>query len=318
MVARDHYVGIDVCKDWLDVFWLSDGTAFRLPNTADGHNELMCRLSGCESRIGFEATGGHEWALWDVLSKAGFEARQLPPAQIKFFAASRGTRAKTDRIDAEMIARFMAFRPEAGRVIPPDKLRDLRALTTKRAQLVEMRKRHLCQINARRRAKVMEDVDALDRNLLELLGDQITEVESRIKTNLKTDDAVRSRAGNLRSIPGVGPVLTAILIAGMPELGTICDKQIAALAGLAPIARDSGSMRGKRSIGGGRGQVRHVLFQAALVAAQHNPVLRSFAKRLRERGKPHKVIITAVARKLLTIANAIAKRNTPWMNKWAD
>ena len=97
-----------------------------------------------------------------------------------------------------------------------------------------MRKRHLCQINARRRAKVMEDVDALDRNLLELLGDQITEVESRIKTNLKADDAVRSRAGNLRSIPGVGPVLTAILIAELPELGTICDKQIAALAGLAP------------------------------------------------------------------------------------
>jgi len=128
-----------------------------------------------------------------------------------------------------------------------------------------MRKRHLCQIKARRRVKVMENVDALDRNLLERLGDQI-----------------------------------------------------AALAGLAPIARDSGSMRGKRSIGGGRGQVRHVLFQAALVAAQHNPVLRSFAKRLRERGKPHKVIITAVARKLLTIANAIAKRNTPWMNKWAD
>ena len=123
---------------------------------------------------------------------------------------------------------------------------------------------------------------------------------------------------NLRSIPGVGPVLTAILIAEMPEPGATSDAQIAALAGLAPIARDSGNMRGKRSIGGGRRQVRHVLYQAALVAAQHNPVLRAFAIRLRERGKPHKVIITAVARKLLTIANAICKRNFPWQKNWAN
>ena len=314
MIAQDHCVGIDVCKDWLDVFCLWDGAVFRLPNTAGGHGELIARLSkGLNIRIGFEATGGHEWALWEALSEAGLKARQLPPAQVKFFAASRGTRAKTDRIDAEMIARFMAFRPEAGRAIPPDKLRDLRALTTKRAQLVEMRKRHLCQIKARHRAVVTAELGVLDNDLLELLNNQITEVESRIETNLKADDAMCSRAGNLRSIPGVGPVLTAILIAEMPELGTIRDRQIAALAGLAPIARDSGNMRGKRSIGGGRGQVRHVLFQAALVAAQHNPVLCAFARRLRDRAKPHKVIITAVARKLLTIANAICRRNSPWL-----
>jgi len=217
-----------------------------------------------------------------------------------------------------MIARFLAFRPEAGRCIPSENLRVLKALTTKRAQLVEIRKRHLCQIRARRRATVSADMQALDRELLELLSTQISQVEARIEARLKAGKATKNRAENLRSIPGVGPVLTAILIAEMPEPGATSDAQIAALAGLAPIARDSGNMRGKRSIGGGRRQVRHVLYQAALVAAQHNPVLRAFAIRLRERGKPHKVIITAVARKLLTIANAICKRNFPWQKNWAN
>jgi len=159
-------------------------------------------------------------------------------------------------------------------------------------------------------------MQALDCDLLELLSNQISQVETRIEASLKAAKATQNRAENLRSIPGIGPVLIAILIAEMPELGAISDAQIAALAGLAPIAHDSGNMRGKRSIGGGRSQVRHVLFQAALVAAQHNPVLRVFAKRLRERGKPHKVIITAVARKLLTIANAICKRQSPWQKNW--
>lgn len=319
MIAQKRCVGIDVCKDWLDVFYLWDGAVFRLPNTAEGHAELIARLgNGTGIRIGFEATGGHEWALWQVLAEVGFDARQLPPAQIRFFTASCGTRAKTDKIDAEMIARFLAFRPEAGRCIPSEKLRDLKALTTKRAQLVEIRKRHLCQIKARLRAAVSPDMQALDRDLLALLSKQISQVETSIKASLAADKATQNRAENLRSIPGIGPVLTAILIAEMPELGAASDAQIAALAGLAPIARDSGNMRGKRSIGGGRRQVRHVLFQAALVAAQHNPVLRVFAKRLRERGKPHKVIITAVARKLLTIANAICKRNAPWQKNWAN
>jgi len=164
-------------------------------------------------------------------------------------------------------------------------------------------------------------MQALDCDLLELLSQQISQVEACIKTSLAVDKATQNRADNLRSIPGVGPVLSALLIAEMPELGQISDAEIAALAGLAPIARapiarDSGTMRGKRSIGGGRRQVRHVLFQAALVAAQHNPVLAAFAKRLRQRGKPHKVIITAVARKLLTNANAICKRNSPWQENW--
>lgn len=317
MIAQDHCVGIDVCKDWLDVHCLWDGAEFRLPNNGDGHTELVLRLSRIqEVRIGFEATGGHEWALWQVLAEAGYDARQLPPAQVKFFAASRGTRAKTDRIDAEMIARFLEFRSEAGRAIPPKNLRNLRTLTTKRTQLVEIRKRHLCQIKARHRAAVSADMQALDSDLLELLSSQIAQVETCIKTSLAANKVTQNRVDNLRSIPGVGPVLSALLIAEMPELGRVSDAQIAALAGLAPIARDSGNMRGKRSIGGGRRQVRHVLFQAALVAAQHNPALSAFANRLRDRGKAHKVIITAVARKLLTIANAICKRNTLWQKNW--
>jgi transposase len=184
MVTHNSCVGIDVCKDWLDIFCLWNGAVYRLPNTVEGQAELIDRLGkDFNICIGFEATGGHEWALWQCLSEAGFDARQLPPAQplgdclqspagqrIKFFTASCGTRAKTDKIDAEMIARFLAFRPEAGRCIPPEKLRNLKALTTKRAQLVEVRKRHLCQMKARRRTAVLPDMQALDHDLLVLLS----------------------------------------------------------------------------------------------------------------------------------------------------
>jgi len=197
MIAQKRYVGIDVSRDWLDVFYLWDGTVFRLPNTAEGHSDLIDRLGkGAGIRIGFEATGGHEWALWQVLAEAGFNARQLPPARIEFFIASRGTRAKTDRIDAKMIARFPAFRPEAGRDIPPENLRNLRLLTTKRTQLVEIRKRHLCQVKARRRAAVSADMQALDGDLLELLSSQIAQVEASIKTSLAADKVTQNRVGN--------------------------------------------------------------------------------------------------------------------------
>ncbi|MFC6688102.1 IS110 family transposase [Jhaorihella thermophila] len=252
---------------------------------------------------------GGSGQLW---TKRGVETRQLPPAQIKAFAASRGTRAKTDRIDAELIARFMAFRPEAGRCLPHEKLRLLRALTSKRGQLVETRKRLLAQIKAHGKLGTADMFAHMDDNLKELLDQQITELEHRIENTIAADATLAENAAILRSIPGIGPVSSTRLIAEMPELGQITGEQAAALTGLAPIAHDSGTLRGKRAIGGGRRLLRHVMFQAALVAAHHNPVLKAFADRHRAAGKSHKVIITAVARKLVTIANALCKMRRKW------
>jgi transposase len=260
----------------------------------------------------FESTGGQEWQLWALLEAEGVTARQVPTAQVKAFAQSRGTRAKTDRIDAELIARFFAFRPEAGRSLPSEKLRLLRALASKRAQLVEMRKRLLAQIRAHQKLGTAAMFEDIDTELKHRIDSMIKELEDRITRAIASDDRLSETAGILRSIPGIGPVASTMLIAEMPEIGIITGEQAAALTGLAPVAHDSGTLRGKRAIAGGRRALRHVMFQAALVAAHHNAIMKAFADRLRKAGKPHKVIITAVARKLATIAKALCKSGQKW------
>lgn len=312
MTAPEQIIGIDVSRDWLDIHCLPDGRGLRLANTAEGHERLVEMAHAAGALVCFEATGGQEWRLWTALDVAGIATRQLPPAQIKAFAASRGTRAKTDRIDAELIARFMAFRPDAGRRLPHEKLRLLRALVSKRGQLVETRKRFLAQVRAHEKLGTADMFAGMDGNLKAMLDRQIAELESRIEQSIVSDDELASIAEILRSVPGIGPVASTMLIAEMPELGQISGEQAAALTGLAPIAHDSGAMRGKRAIGGGRRLLRHVMFQAALVASHHNPDLKTFADRLRAKGKPHKVIITAVARKLVTIANALCRSQQKW------
>jgi len=316
-ISQARIIGIDVSRDWLDIHCLPEGKRVRLANKLEGHEQVARLALELGALVCFEATGGQEWRLWSTLDAAGIATRQLPPAQIKAFAASRGTRAKTDRIDAELIARFMAFRPDAGRVLPHEKLRLLRALTSKRGQVVETRKRLLAQIKAHGKLGSADMFDAMDAELKGLLDRQIAELEVRIEQTMASDNNLAATAGILRSVPGIGPVASTMLIAEMPELGQLSGEQAAALAGLAPIAHDSGAMRGKRAIGGGRRQLRHVMFQAALVASHHNPILKTFADRLRAAGKPHKVVITAVARKLVTIANALCKSRLKWTNQAA-
>jgi len=228
---------------------------------------------------------------------------------------------KTDPIDARLIADFIAFRPNAGRKLPAKKLRHLNVLSTKRRQLVELRKRLKCQIKQHDNDLMV----AMDAELLELLSRQIKGLEDAIQTQIMDDPQMKQHAKILRSIPGIGPVLCATLIgvplmvcwqttAGqrMPELGMIGGKQIAALAGVAPINRDSGRMDGRRSIMGGRYIIWSLLYQAALVASTHNKTLKVFANRLKEKGKPHKVVLIAIARKLLTIANVLMAKNQLW------
>lgn len=311
-VSQDRIIGIDVSRDWLDIHCLPDGQKLRLPNTDQGHARLVDLAQSISGLVCFEATGGQEWRLWSALDVAGVTTRQLPPAQIKAFAVSRGTRAKTDRIDAELIAHFMAFRPDAGRSLPHKKIRFVRALTSKRGQLIETRKRLLAQTKAHENLGSADIFLTMDEELKCLLDRQIAELEARIEETIASDGQLTGTANILRSVPGIGPVASAMLIAEMPELGQITGEQAAALTGLAPIAHDSGTMRGKRTIGGGRQRLRHVMFQAALVASYHNPVLKIFADRLRAAGKPHKVVITAVARKLVTIANALCKYRQKW------
>jgi len=307
-ISQTAIPGIDVSRDHLDGYFLPDGKRFRLANSGKGHAQLIELLAAYpDVKVCFEATGGQEWRLWSALDEVGIATRQLPPAQIKAFAASRGTRAKTDRIDAELIARFLDFRPEAGRHLPHQKLRLVRALCAKRGQLVEMRKRLLAQTKARMKNGSGTPFEDMDAELKALLGMQIADLEAQIETAIAVDSGMADTARLLRSIKGIGPVTSWMLIAELPEIGQISGEQAAALTGLAPIAHDSGAMRGRRAIGGGRRALRHVLFQAALVASCHNPVLKAFADRLRERGKPHKVVIIAVARKLVTIANALCK-----------
>lgn len=317
MIAAATLVGIDVSRDWLDGFCLPCGRRFRLPNSPEGHAHLAEIIQDlpAPSRVGFEATGGQEWALWARLVTAGTDAVQLSPAQIKAFALSRGKRAKTDRIDAELIARFMAFRPEAGRRLPGEKLRVLRALTTRRAQIVEMRKRLMAQIGARARQGIAADLEAMDADLRTMLEAQIRELEQRIAGILAQEKALAAKAELLRSIPGIGPVSAAMLLAEMPELGRMTAGEAASMTGLAPVPHDSGAMRGRRMIVGGRRALRHVLFQAALAAACHNPALKPIARRLKEKGKPHKLVIVAIARRLITIANAVLKSATPWQHQ---
>lgn len=236
---------------------------------------------------------------------------------VNAFAASRGTRARTDRTDAELIARFMLFRPDAGRVLPHEKLRLLRALSSRRGQLVETRKRLLAQIKAHGKLGSVDMFDAMNAALKDLLDRQIAGLEVRIEQTLAPDDELAGTAGILRSVAGIGPVASTMLIAGMPDIGQLSGEQAAALAGLAPIAHDSGAMRGKRAIGGGRRLLRHVMFQAALVASHHNPLLKTFADRLRAAGKPHKVVITAAARQRVIIANALCRSRQKWSNQAA-
>jgi len=309
MSQNTNFVGLDVGKYEIFAFVSKTGVTFSVPNTPAGHRNLQRKLGPDDGQIiALEPTGGYEWAIWEALDAAGHDVRQVCAAHVRAFSRATGALAKTDPIDARLIASFIAFRPNAGRKLPAQKLRYLNALSTKRRQLVELRKRLKCQIKQHDNDLMV----ALDAELLELLSQQIEGLEGAIQTQIMDDPQMKQHAMILRSIPGIGPVLCAALIGEMPELGMIGDKQIAALAGVAPINRDSGRMDGRRSIKGGRYIIRSLLYQAALVASTHNKPLKAFADRLKEKGKPHKVVLIAVARKLLTIANALMAKNQLW------
>jgi len=305
------YVGIDVAKAHLDVHVLPTGEAFAVPRDGDNLVNLAEKLRALSpALIVLEATGGLEVIVAATLGQAGLPVTAVNPRQIRDFARAIGRLAKTDTLDAEVIARFAeSVRPEV-RPLPDEQTRTLSELVARRRQLVEMM---TAERNRRSRLSKRSLVKALDRHLVALQKD-LSAIEEEIKTTVRGTPIWREREDLLRSVPGVGPTVARTILADVPEIGTLDRKQIAALIGVAPLNWDSGTLRGRRITWGGRAKVRTALYMAALVASHRNPVLRSFYQRLVRAGKAKKLALVAVMRKLLTILNAIIRDQTPWQN----
>lgn len=302
-------VGIDVSKDRLDVAVRPSGEAFAVERNALGLDRLTERLRELSPQfVALEATGGFETIAAAALSAAGLPVVVVNPAQIRAFAKAIGQRAKSDPIDAAVIAHFAeATRPEV-RPLPDEATRLLADLVARRRQIVEM-------IKAERQREKRITVPRLRKSIgrvVSILEKELSSLDSDIDDFVRGSPVWRAKEDLLASVPGVGPIISRTLLADLPELGTLSRKQIAALAGLAPFTRQSGKWQGKSFIGGGRAVVRTALYMGALVAARYNPVLKVFFARLRAAGKPKMVALIAVARKLLTILNAILRDNRPW------
>jgi len=302
-------VGIDVSKDRLDVHVHPSGEAFGVARNAEGLEELTARLAPLGVwAVAVEATGGFESVVAASLGGSGLPVIVVNPAQVRAFAKALGKRAKTDPIDAAVIARFVEATKPQIRPLPDADTQLLAELVTRRRQIIQMivaeRQREKQMANRRLKKSVARLILALSKELNEL--------DAGIDEAVRGSPAWREKEDLLKSVPGVGPIVSRTLIAEMPELGQLDRRQVASLAGLAPWTRQSGKWRGKSFTGGGRRTVRTVIFMAAMVAKRCNPVLKDFHQRLINAGKPKMVASIAVARKLLTILNAILRDKKPW------
>ena len=306
------YVGIDVAKDRLDVHVRPTGETFSVARDGEGLAALTARLGAVQPRlVVLEATGGFEVTVAAALGAAQLPLAVVNPRQIRDFARATGKLAKTDALDAAVIARFAEATKPAVRALPDEKTRLLADLVARRRQIVEM----MGAEGQRERRAVDKRLKKSIARLRKALEKELAEIDGEIDDNVRGSPAWAEKEDLLASVPGVGPVVARTLIAEMPELGSLDRRQIAALAGLAPWTRQSGQWKGKSLIGGGRKSVRSVPFMAALVAARHNPLLKAFRDKLVAAGKPKLVAIVATARKLLTILNAIARDGRPWNPK---
>jgi transposase len=293
------YIGVDVCAQWLDVHGLPSKKITRLANTPAGHAKLLAALPAL-AHVVMEATGGYEHLLWLTLLRAGKTVSRVNPSRVRYFAHADMQLAKTDALDAAVLSAFgAALKPRAD-TLPADWLLELSALVSRREQLVTARAMQKTQIQQLRHPPLVEQA----KELIKTLGQQILHLARLIKALMKRDEA-RSKAERLQQMDGIAEVSAATLLAELPELGSLPDTRIAGLAGLAPYPYDSGPMRGKRHIKGGRQKVRRVLYMAALRCIRFNPVLKPFYEHLLQRGKPFKVAITAVMRKLLCVLNRL-------------
>jgi transposase len=303
------FVGIDVSKARLDVHVRPAGTAFAVPNDPDGIADLVARLTplGCGGIV-LEATGGLEVPALAALAAAGLPVSAVNPRQARDFARACGRLAKTDAADAHTLALLADRLPPPVRRLPDDQTQALQALLARRRQLLEMRVAEQNRLATARGAAVRKDIT----DHIAWLTRRGDALDADLTAAIRASPVWRAKDDLLRGAPGVGPVVARTLLADLPELGALTGKQITALVGLAPVARDSGARRGRRHIAGGRATVRSALYMAALSAARYNPALRAVRDRLRAAGKAAKVVLVAVARKLLVLLNAMFRDGRPW------
>ncbi len=308
MIPNKVYAGIDVSAAHLDLAVLPSGEEQRFTNDGKGIKTLADHLAGMSTvLVVLEATGGMEVPVVSELAVAGVELVVVNPRQVRDFARATGKLAKTDALDAQVLARFGEAVKPAVRPLPDTALRELRGLATRRHQLMKM----VTAERNRLRTASQQVQPRIKEHILWLKG-QIKDLDKDLRDSIRSSPLWRAQENLLRSAPGVGPVVSSILLAKLPELGSLNRYQIAALVGVAPLNRDSGTMRGKRKVWGGRAPVRSALYMAALVATKHNPVIKAFYQRLLQAGKPKKVALTACMRKLLTILNVMVRDQRPW------
>ena len=308
MTAAPRSIGIDVAKAHLDVAVRPTGERWRTEHSEAGLAELVSRLHAlAPTRVVLEATGGLELPAVAALAAVGLPVVVVNPRQVRDFAKAIGQLAKTDTLDAQLLARFAEVVQPTPRPLPDAETQALAALLARRRQVVAMLTAEQQRLGSAR-PPVRERIQAH----IAWLGEELSALDAEVRGAVQASALWREREELLRSAPGIGPVVAGTLLAQLPELGALDRKQVAAMVGVAPISRDSGKLRGKRVVWGGRGGVRAALYMATLVAARHNPVIRAFYQRLLAAGKPKKVALTACMHKLLIILNAMLRHRTPW------
>jgi transposase len=305
---RPRHVGIDVSKGRLDVCLMPEGEAFAVANDQEGIDSLLRRLEEARPElVVLEASGRYERPAAAAIAASGIAVAVINPRQARDFAKAVGRLAKTDRIDAEILARFAAAVGPRPSILPDEEARALQAILTRRRQLMEM---IIAENN--RLQMATPAVAKRIRAHMKWLEKELSRTDGDLEEAIAASTVFKENEALLRSVPGVGPVLARTLLAELPELGTLTHKRLCALVGVAPFNRDSGQRRGKREVWGGRASVRATLYMGALVATRYNPVIGEFYKRLLKAGKPKKVALVACMRKLLTILNAVLRDRIPW------
>ncbi len=307
------HVGIDVSKLRLDVCILPSRQLFSVDNTVEGHRQLVEKLKPVNpARVVVESTGGYETPVAQALVVAGLPTARVHPGRVRNFARSQGQLAKTDALDAEILAKYSAASDSLPLLdVTSPKAHELRDLVSRRRQLVDTDVAEKNRIDKPLASATRKSIERVRK----LLGREIAVIDKAIDTLIDSDESWKQTDQLLQSVLGVGPQTSHILIAELPELGQLNRQKMAALVGVAPYNCDSGQHQGQRHIRGGRASVRSVLYMAALTAQRCNPVMKAFSDRMKEQNKPGKVILTAIMRKLLTTLNAIVKTQTPWQKQ---
>jgi transposase len=305
----ESFVGIDVAKNHLDVHIAPQGTAFRVTNDPDGWSQLLRRLDGqTVARVVLESTGGYEAALVAEVHLAGLPVAVVNPRQVRDFARATGRLAKTDRIDAAVLAAFAQAVPVRHSPVPDAITRQIKALVLRRRQLRQIHQAEANHVEHVTDAGIARSIARVTR----WIEKELAEVERRLQQVIQSSPLWRRKLQILVEVPGIAQTTAAAVLAGLPELGTLNRRQVAALVGVAPINRDSGTLRGRRMTGGGRMEVRTALYMPTLVAIRHNPIIGGFYQRLLNNGKCKMTAVIACMRKLVTLLNALLRDDKPW------